>query len=97
MSKTTFLCFLLIQSPVVFSSAADCAAEADRASRGTGSGIGQAGSGAVKGALFGVVVGDNRKAASRGALLGAITGGLRHGVDKNNVYTSVYDSCMRRR
>lgn len=75
--------------------AADCAAEADRASRGTGSVIGGAGRSAARGAVFGAIVGD-KKSARRGAALGAVVGGVRSGVVKNNVYNSVYDSCMRR-
>jgi uncharacterized protein YcfJ len=76
-------------------SAADCAAEADRASRSGGSPLGGLGRGAVKGALFGAIVGDS-KSARRGAALGALGGGIHEGVAKNNVYESVYDSCMRR-
>ena len=75
--------------------AADCAAEADRASRSTGSVLGGAGRGAAKGALFGAIVGD-KKGAKRGAALGAFTGAVRRGSVKNNVYQSVYDSCMGR-
>ena len=75
--------------------AADCAAEADRASRGTGSVLGGAGRGAAKGALFGAIVGDS-KGAKRGAALGAFTGSVRQGATKNRVYESVYDSCMGR-
>jgi len=63
-------------------SPADCAAEADRASRGVGSGLGGVGRGAAKGAIFGAIVGDSS---------------VRRGVDKNSVYESVYDACMRRR
>ena len=49
-------------------SAADCAAEADRASRGAGSPLGGMGRGAARGALFGAIVG-NKKSARRGAAL----------------------------
>ena len=76
-------------------SAADCAAEADRASRGSGSPLGGMGRGAARGALFGAIVG-NKKSARRGAALGALGGGIRQSANKNNVYNSVYDSCMRR-
>lgn len=75
--------------------AADCAAEADRASRGQGSVLRGAGRGAAKGALFGAIVG-NSKGARRGAALGAFAGGVRRGSQKNYVYESVYDSCMGR-
>jgi len=74
---------------------ADCAAEADRASRGSGSVMGGVGRGAATGALFGAIVG-NRKGAGRGAALGAVVGGVRQGSYNNNVYQSVYDACMRR-
>jgi hypothetical protein len=77
-------------------SAADCAAEADRASRDVGSGLGGVGRGAAKGAIFGAIVGDNSKSARRGAALGAVIGGVRSGAEKNSVYESVYDACMRR-
>ena len=76
-------------------SAADCAAEADRASRSAASPLGGIGRGAAKGALFGAIVGGS-KSARRGAALGALGGGIREGVTKNNIYNSVYDSCMRR-
>jgi len=76
--------------------ASDCAAEADRASRSTGTGLGSVGRGAARGAIFGAIVGDSGKSARRGAALGALGGGLRHGAHKNNVYNSVYDSCMGR-
>ena len=76
-------------------SPADCAAEADRASRGSGSMVGGLGRGAAKGAIFGAIVGDG-KAARRGAALGALAGGVRQGAYKDNVYQSVYDACMRR-
>ena len=77
-------------------SPADCAAEADRASREIGSGLGNMGRGAARGALFGAIVGD-KKSARRGAALGAVVGGVRSGAEKNSVYESVYDACMRRR
>jgi uncharacterized protein YcfJ len=77
-------------------SPADCAAEADRASRDTGSGLGGVGRGAVRGAVFGAIVG-NGKSARRGAALGGLAGGVRRGAEKNNIYESVYDACMRRR
>lgn len=86
---------LSLSTPSWARSAADCAAEADRASRGTGSSIGGIGRGAAKGALFGAIVG-NGKSARRGAALGAVVGGVRQGAYKNNVYNSVYDACMRR-
>jgi len=75
---------------------ADCAAEADRASRDTGSAIGGIAGGAARGAIFGAIVGDS-KSARRGAALGGIVGGVRRGAEKNSVYQSVYDACMRRR
>lgn len=77
-------------------SPADCAAEADRASRGVGSGLGGIGRGAAGGALFGAIVG-NKKGAKRGAALGGVIGGVRRGVEKDNAYKNVYDACMRRR
>ena len=86
-------------SPVSFAfeaSPANCAAEADRASRESGTMLGGLGRGAARGALFGAIVG-NGKSARRGAVLGAAVGGIRQGVYKNSVYENVYDACMRRR
>ena len=77
-------------------SPADCAAEADRASRGASTSLGGIGRGAAKGAIFGAIVGDS-KSARRGAAMGGVVGGVRRGVEKNNIYESVYDACMRRR
>jgi len=77
-------------------SPADCAAEADRASRDAGSAIGGIAGGAARGAIFGAIVGDS-KSARRGAALGGIVGGVRRGTEKNRVYQDVYDACMRRR
>lgn len=76
-------------------SPADCAAEADRASRDAGSGLGGIARGAAGGAIFGAIVG-NSKSAGRGAALGGLIGGIHQGVNKNHVYESVYDACMRR-
>ncbi|NVK40296.1 MAG: hypothetical protein HWE39_03565 [Oceanospirillaceae bacterium] len=77
-------------------SPADCAAEADRASRDSGSIVGGAGIGAATGAMFGVIVGDSRRSARRGAALGTVAGGVRQGVRREDVYKNVYDACMRR-
>lgn len=77
-------------------SPADCAAEADRAARGSGSIVGGVGVGAATGAVFGAIVGDSRKSTRRGAAIGAVAGGVHQGVNKNEVYKSVYDACMRR-
>ena len=76
-------------------SAADCAAEADRASRNSGTMLGGAARGAAGGALFGAIVG-NKKSAKRGAALGAVVGGVRNTARKNDVYNSTYDACMGR-
>jgi hypothetical protein len=76
-------------------SPADCAAEADRASRGSGSTLGGVGAGAVGGAVFGGIIG-GKKGAGRGAALGGVVGGVKRSADKNNVYNSVYDACMSR-
>lgn len=61
-------------------STADCAAEADHASRVVGSGHGSVGHSAVKGAIFGSILGD-RKSARRGAAPGRIAGGVRRGIE----------------
>ena len=76
---------------------ADCAAEADRASRNHTSVVGGAVRGAAGGAVIGAVVGGNSRGAGRGAAIGAVVGGARQGYRKNNTYQSVYDSCMRYR
>lgn len=76
-------------------SPADCAAEADRAARDSGTMMGGAVRGAARGAVFGAIVGDRRKSTRRGAAVGALVGGVRKGARKNNVYQRVYDDCMR--
>ena len=75
-------------------SAADCAAQADRASRDQGTMLGGAGRGAVRGAAFGGII-DGGDGARRGAAVGAIVGTARTSSQKNNTYNQVYDSCMR--
>ena len=83
------LCF----APSLYAaSAADCAAEADRASREGGTVARGAAGGALRGAAFGAIVGGD---AGRGAAVGAVVGGARKGAQKNNTYNQVYDSCMR--
>jgi hypothetical protein len=80
-------------APAVYAaSAADCAAEADRASREGGTVARGAAGGALRGAAFGSIVGGD---AGRGAAVGAVVGGARKGAQKNNTYNQVYDSCMR--
>ena len=82
-------------APVVHAATpADCAAEADRASReGKTMARGAAG-GAVRGAAFGAIVGDS-DSARRGAAVGAVVGTARTGNQKNQTYNAVYDACMR--
>ena len=85
----------LCSAPVIYAaSAADCAAQADRASRDQGTMIGGAGRGAVRGGAFGAIVGDS-DSARRGAAIGAVAGGARRGAQKNATYNQVYDSCIR--
>jgi hypothetical protein len=80
----------LAQAP----SAADCQAYASRVEMDSGNVAGGMGRGAVRGAAFGAIVGDNRKAARRGAALGAVGGGLRRNAARNDAYRRAYDSCM---
>src|SRR5688572_3581272 len=75
-------------------SAADCAAEADRASREGGTMMRGAAGGALRGAAFGAIVGGS-DSAGRGAAVGAVVGTARKGHQKNETYNQVYDSCMR--
>jgi hypothetical protein len=75
-------------------SAADCAARAERAERGSSSILGGAAVGAGGGALFGAIVGSNKKATKRGAALGAAVGGARNAYNKNEAYKREYDACM---
>ena len=75
-------------------SPADCAAQADRASRDQGTMLQGAGRGAARGAVFGGIV-DGGDGARRGAAIGAIAGTARKGAQKNQTYNQVYDSCMR--
>ena len=74
-------------------SAADCAARAERAARGSTSVVGGAAVGAAGGAAVGAIVG-NRKDARRGAAIGAVAGGATQGYRKNSRYNQVYDDCM---
>jgi len=76
-------------------SAADCAAEADRASRGQGTVMGGAVAGAVGGAAFGAIVGGSSKGAWRGAAVGSVVGAAHNAYRNNEVYQRVYDDCMR--
>lgn len=101
---TGLLTVLLAVTPLSFAqhvgtgnSPSDCAAIADRQSRGQGSTMGGVGRGAAGGAIFGAIVGDSSKSAGRGALLGGIIGGARKSSQKENTYQQVYDDCMRRR
>jgi len=83
-----------LATPVHAQSAADCAARAERAERGSSGVMGGAAVGALGGAAFGAIVGDNRKAAKRGAALGAIAGGANNAYRKNEAYKREYDACM---
>jgi len=67
---------LYLATPVYAQSAADCAARAERAERGSSGVMSGAAVGALGGAAFGAIVGDNRKAAKRGAAIGAVK--MRH-------------------
>ena len=73
---------------------ADCAAEADRASREGNTMMRGAAGGAVRGGAFGAIVGDS-DSARRGAAVGAVVGTARTGHQKNQTYNAVYDACMR--
>ncbi len=85
----------LCSAPAIYAaSAADCAAQADRASRDQGTMLGGAGRGAVRGAAFGGII-DGGDGARRGAAIGAVAGTARRGAQKNQTYNQVYDSCMR--
>ena len=85
----------LCAAPALYAaSAADCAAQADRASRDQGTMLGGAGRGAVRGAALGGIV-DGSDGARRGAAIGAVAGTARRGAQKNTTYNQVYDSCMR--
>ena len=83
----------LCSAPTIYAAtAADCAAEADRASREGGSMARGAAGGALRGAAFGAIVGGD---AGTGAAVGAVVGTARKGAQKNQTYNQVYDSCMR--
>ena len=85
----------LCSAPALYAaSAADCAAQADRATRDQGTMLGGAGRGAVRGAALGGIV-DGSDGARRGAAIGAVAGTARRGAQKNATYNQVYDSCMR--
>jgi hypothetical protein len=90
----TIAMLFCLAAPVHAQSAADCAARADRAERESSGILGGAAVGAAGGALFGVIVGDNRKATKRGAALGAVAGGATNAYRKNSTYKQVYDACM---
>ena len=86
----------LCSAPAIYAaSAADCAAEADRASRDPNAPLGGAGRGALRGAALGGII-DGGDGAARGAAIGAIVGTARNSAHKSNTYNQVYDSCMRR-
>lgn len=95
MALTAVASLLLVATATHARSAADCAAEADRVVRNSGSALGGATRGAVQGALFGAIVGDRSKSARRGAALGAIVGGVKRHGDNDRLYRQVYDECMR--
>ena len=83
----------LCSAPAIYAATpADCAAEADRASREGGTMARGAAGGALRGAAFGAIVGGD---AGTGAAVGAVVGTARKGAHKNNTYNQVYDSCMR--
>ena len=85
----------LCSAPAIYAaSPADCAAQADRASRDQGTTLGGAGRGAARGAVFGGIVGGG-DSARRGAALGAVVGTARTSAQKNDTYNQVYDRCMR--
>lgn len=76
-------------------SASDCAAQAERAARGSTSVIGGAAAGAAGGAAIGAIARkDSRKGAKRGAAIGAVAGGATQAYRKNDRYKRVYDDCM---
>lgn len=77
-----------------YPSPADCAAEADRASRDSGTVMGGAVRGAARGAVFGAIVGDS-KSARKGAAIGGVVSSARRANQKGEVYERVYDNCMR--
>ena len=85
---------LIITLPAHAQSASDCAAQAERAARGSTTVIGGAAVGATGGAAIGAIVG-NRKSARRGAAIGAVAGGATQAARKNSRYNQVYDDCMR--
>ncbi|HYH43792.1 MAG TPA: hypothetical protein VD867_17620 [Burkholderiales bacterium] len=84
---------LFSATAVYAASPADCAAEADRASREGGTMMRSAAGGALRGATFGAIVGGDK---GTGAAVGAVVGTARKGHQKNQTYNQVYDSCMRR-
>jgi len=89
---------LALATPIHAQSASDCAAQADRAARSSGSVVGGAAVGAAGGAAIGAVVRrDSRRGARRGAGVGAVVGGTTSAVRKNQTYKRVYDDCMYRR
>ena len=85
---------LVITMPALAQSASDCAAQAERAARGSTTVMGGAARGAVGGAAVGAIVG-NRKSARRGAAIGAVAGGATQAARKNSRYNQVSDDCMR--
>jgi uncharacterized protein YcfJ len=93
-SAATATLVLVLAAPVHGQSAADCAAQAERAARGSTSVMGGAAVGAAGGAAVGAIVG-NRRDARRGAAIGAVAGGATQAVRKNSRYNQVYDDCMR--
>jgi len=91
---TAIILSFQLATPASAQTAADCAARAERAERGSSSVLGGAAVGAGGGALFGAIVGSNKKATKRGAALGAVVGGATSAYNKNEAYKREYDACM---
>ena len=73
----------------------------DRASRSAndnaaGNIVGGAAKGAAGGAIIGAITGGAGKGAGIGAVVGGLLGGGRTASNKDQIYRSEYDACMRR-
>ena len=95
LKSALFLAMSLTVASAYGQSASDCAAQAERAARGSTSVIGGAAAGAAGGAAIGAIVRkDSRKGAKLGAAIGAVAGGATQAYRKNDRYRRVYDDCM---
>jgi hypothetical protein len=60
-----------------------------------GGGLSGAAKGATTGLVVGQIVGGKQKSRKKGAAVGAVVGGTAGAVNRNQLYQSIYEECMR--